>query len=141
VRCSRTVTPRAGSARNEYDTLLSQVYAARTVGDLAAMTSQLPGGGAALLPVPAGPPKTNSRAVAAMICGVAEFFTLGLTSIPAVILGHTARKEIRQTGEAGDGLAMTGLVLGWVVIGLWLLFWAVLVGMYVAYSHTPPAGG
>ena len=36
---------------------------------------------------------------------------------------------------------MTGLVLGWVVIGLWLLFWAVLVGMYVAYSHTPPAGG
>jgi uncharacterized membrane protein len=128
-------------SKDEYDTLLGQVYAARTVGDLATMTSQLPGGGAALLPVPAGPPKTNSRAVAAMICGVAEFFTLGVTSIPAVILGHKARGEIRRTGEAGAGLAMTGLVLGWVMIGLWLLFWVfVLVGL-TAYSHGSPAGG
>ena len=59
-----------------------------------------------------------------MICGVAEFFTFGLTSIPAVILGHAARDEIRRTGEAGDGLAMTGLILGWLAIVLWLLFWA-----------------
>lgn len=128
-------------SKDEYDTLLSQVYAARTVGDLATMTSQLPGGGAALLPVPAGPPKTNSRAVAAMICGVAEIFTFGLTSIPAVILGHKARGEIRRTGETGDGLAITGLVLGWLAIGLWLLFWVfVLVGL-AAYSHGSPAGG
>ena len=111
-------------SKDEYDTLLGQVYAARTIGDLVTLTSQLPGGGVALLPVPAGPPKTNSRAVAAMVCGVAEFFTFGLTSIPAVILGHLARGEIRQTGEAGDGLAVTGLILGWLAIGLWLLFWA-----------------
>jgi uncharacterized membrane protein len=122
-------------SKDEYDTLLGQVYAARTVGDLATLTSQLPGGGAALLPVPAGPPKTNSRAVAAMICGVAEFFTFGLTSIPAVILGHTARTEIRQTGEAGAGLAMTGLVLGWLAIGLWVLFWAVVLVTGVTLGH------
>lgn len=122
-------------SKDEYDTLLGQVYAARTVGDLATLTSQLPGGGAALLPVPAGPPRTNSRAVGAMICGVAEFFTFGLTSIPAVILGHTARGEIRRTGEAGAGLAMTGLVLGWVAIGLWLLFWVAVLVAGVALGH------
>ena len=110
--------------KDEYDQYLSRIYAARTVGELATLTSQLPGGGATLLPVPAGPPRTNSRAVASMICGVAEFFTFGLTSIPAVILGHMARGEIRRTGEAGDGLAMTGLILGWLAIILWLLFWA-----------------
>ena len=33
-------------------------------------------------------------------------------------------REIRRTGEAGDGLAMTGLILGWLAIVLWLLFWA-----------------
>ncbi|HEY9241647.1 MAG TPA: DUF1707 and DUF4190 domain-containing protein [Streptosporangiaceae bacterium] len=133
--------------KDEYDTLLGHVYSARTVGDLARLTSQLPGGGAALLPVPAGPPRTNSRAVASMICGLAEFFTFGLTSIPAVILGHIARGEIRRTGEAGHGFAMTGLVLGWLAIGLWLLFWAgVLVagvaggGHGVVYSHGGPAG-
>ena len=50
--------------KDEYDEYLNRIYAARTVGDLATLTSQLPGGGAALLPVPAGPPKTNSMAVA-----------------------------------------------------------------------------
>jgi hypothetical protein len=127
-------------SKDEYDEQLSQIYAARTVGDLATVTSQLPGGGAALLPVPAGPPKTNSRAVASMICGVAEFFTFGLTSIPAVILGHIARGEIRRTGEAGDGLAVTGLILGWLAISLWLLFWVFVLVGFAAYSHTSPAG-
>lgn len=127
-------------SKDEYDEHLSQIYAARTVGDLATLTSQLPGGGAALLPVPAGPPKTNSRAVASMICGVAEFFTFGVTSIPAVILGYKARGEIRRTGEAGDGLAITGLVLGWLAIGLWLLFWVFVLVGFAAYSHTSPAG-
>jgi hypothetical protein len=126
--------------KDEYDEHLSRIYAARTVGDLATLTSQLPGGGAALLPVPAGPPKTNSRAVAAMICGIAEFFTFGLTSIPAVILGHTARGEIRRTGEAGAGLAMTGLILGWLAIALWLLFWAGVLVAGVALGHGGTVG-
>ncbi len=127
-------------SKDEYDEHLSRVYAARTIGELATLTSQLPGGGAALLPVPAGPPKTNSRAVAAMICGVAEFFTFGLTSIPAVILGHKARGEIRRTGETGDGLAITGLVLGWLAIGLWLMFWIFVLVGFAAYGHASPAG-
>lgn len=122
-------------SKDEYDEYLNRIYAARTVGDLATLTSQLPGGGAALLPVPAGPPKTNSMAVGAMICGFAEFFTFGLTSIPAVILGHAARGQIRQTGETGTGMAMTGLVLGWLAIGLWLLFWAGVLVAGVALGH------
>ncbi len=129
-------------SKDEYDEQLNQLYAARTVGELATLTSQLPGGGAALLPVPAGPARTNSRAVAAMVCGVAEFFTFGLTSIPAVILGHIARGEIRRTGEAGDGLAMTGLILGWLAIGLWLLFWAgvLVAGLTMGYRGVHTAG-
>lgn len=121
--------------KDEYDEYLNRIYAARTVGDLATLTSQLPGGGAALLPVPAGPPKTNSMAVASMICGFSEFFTFGLTSIPAVILGHVSRGQIRETGEAGAGMAMTGLVLGWLAIGLWVLFWAGVLVAGVALGH------
>jgi hypothetical protein len=132
--------------KDEYDTLLGHVYSARTVGDLVRLTSQLPGGGAALLPVPAGPPRTNPMAVASMICGVGELFTFGLTSIPALILGYKARGQIRQTGEAGDGLAMTGLILGWVAVVLWLLFWAgvlvagVALGGHGVISHGGPVG-
>ena len=71
--------------KDEYDDHLHLVYTARTHGDLAQVTGQLPGGGMALFVAPAPVVKgTNSLAVAALVCGVAEFFTVGLTAIPAV---------------------------------------------------------
>ena len=71
------------------------------------------------------PPRTNSLAVASLACGVAEFLTCGLTSIPAVIIGYMARAQIRRTGEAGQGLALAGLFLGWLAIVIFVLFIAV----------------
>jgi hypothetical protein len=56
---------------------------------------------------------TNGLALAALICGVAQF-VVGVTFIPAIICGHLARRQIRQTGEAGDGMALAGLILGYV---------------------------
>ena len=38
-----------------------------------------------------------------------------------MVLGHAARAEIRRRGEAGDGLALTGLVLGWLSTAGWAL--------------------
>jgi hypothetical protein len=38
-----------------------------------------------------------------------------------IVLGHLAKRQIRQTGEEGDGLATAGLVLGYVFTFLWLL--------------------
>ena len=56
---------------------------------------------------------TNGLALAALICGIAQF-AVGVTFIPAIICGHLARRQIRQTGEAGDGMALAGLILGYV---------------------------
>jgi Domain of unknown function (DUF4190) len=42
-----------------------------------------------------------------------------------------ARRQVRQTGQRGDGMALAGLVLGWVGIGLLA---AVIAGMIVATS-------
>jgi hypothetical protein len=53
------------------------------------------------------------------ILGLVLFF--GVASIPAVILGHIARKQIRERDEDGDGIAMAGLILGWIGVGLVLL--------------------
>ena len=50
------------------------------------------------------------------------------------MLGHVARSQIRRTGEAGSGLAMTGLILGWLAITMWVLFIA--VGAFAAMSLT-----
>jgi hypothetical protein len=39
----------------------------------------------------------------------------------SIVLGHLAKKQIRQTGEQGEGLATAGLWLGYIFTGLGLL--------------------
>jgi Domain of unknown function (DUF4190) len=56
---------------------------------------------------------TNGLAVTALVCGVAQFVVV-LTFIPAIVCGHIARAQIRRTGEAGGGMALAGLILGYV---------------------------
>jgi len=78
-------------------------------------------GGPAYGPGYAGTP-TNGLAVAALVCGLAQILLGILTGIPAVILGHIARRQIRQTGQQGAGIALAGLILGYVGIVLTVLF-------------------
>jgi hypothetical protein len=117
--------------KDEYDDRVGQTYAARTYAELATVTADLPGGQVA---APAWPPpapvaqRTNPLAIASLACGLAQPFTGGLTMIPAVILGHTARSQIRRTGEGGIGLATVGLVLGWTGVIMMLLLFMVFIG-------------
>jgi hypothetical protein len=113
--------------RAEYDDRAARGYAARTYGELAALTADLPGGplgDVARYPGAWYPPRqvaragTNSMAVAALVCGIAEFFTMGLTAVPAIVLGHAARRQLRRTGQGGDAMALAGLILGWAGIAL-----------------------
>jgi hypothetical protein len=130
--------------KDEYDARVSQAYAARTYAELSMVTGDLPGG---QMVAPYAQPymqpympvarRTNSLAVASLVCGLAQPFTAGLTMIPAVILGHVARTQIRRTGEDGKGLATAGLVLGWVGIGFALLVILLIAG---AFASQPPGG-
>jgi hypothetical protein len=97
-----------------------------------------PGWGAPLpgyapMPYPARP--TNQLAIAALVCGCAQLFFWVFTGIPAVILGHIARRQIRETGENGDGMALTGLILGYVGIGLSVIFAVIFILIVVAAVH------
>ena len=97
-------------------------------------------------PYPPYPPvrPTNGLAIAALVCGIAQFVT-GFTFIPAIICGHLARRQIRRTGEQGEGMAVAGLILGYVggviVIMLVLVMALVVVksGSAVSVSHGSPA--
>jgi hypothetical protein len=128
--------------QDEYNDRMGRAYAARTYGDLAALTADLPAGAFPVpaWPVPAYQPPppsgTNSLAIASMVLGVAEFFTGGLTAIPAVVCGHMARRQMKQTAQRGDGLATSGLVLGYMAIIFWsVLIAASLVGVAISIAH------
>lgn len=66
---------------------------------------------------------TNGLAVAALILGILGFGTCGVTSVLAIILGHISLSQIKRTGEQGHGMALAGVILGWVLTGLWLIGW------------------
>jgi hypothetical protein len=127
--------------QEEYNERMGRAYGARTYGELISLTADLPAGPLPTAwPVPAqqAPPVggTNSMAVAAMVLGVAEFFTAGLTAVPAVICGHVARRQMKLTGQRGDGLATSGLVLGYMAIIFWsVLIAASLVGVAISIAH------
>ena len=67
---------------------------------------------------------TSGMAIAALILGISGLTFLPLLgSIIAVILGPMARSDIRRRPDevSGDGIALIGLVLGWIGIGLTIL--------------------
>ena len=67
---------------------------------------------------------TVSQATASMILGILSFVVLGiLAAIPAVICGHIAKSKIKADPEnlQGDGLALAGLIMGYIQIGLSIL--------------------
>lgn len=90
-------------------------------------------------PAPAyGPPApyvvarpTNGMALAAMIVALAGLVTCIAFPVGAV-LGHVALKQVRQTGEQGEGYAKTGIIVGWIGTALAIVG----CGLYIAFFAT-----
>jgi hypothetical protein len=65
--------------------------------------------------------KTNTMAIVSLVSGLLAWFMAPvLGSIVAIITGHMARKQIRESRglETGDGMAVAGLALGYVSLAV-----------------------
>ncbi|GAB2946700.1 hypothetical protein GCM10027280_39360 [Micromonospora polyrhachis] len=74
---------------------------------------------------------TNNMAIASLVVALASLFTCTLLGGIAVYLGNRSRAEIRNTGEEGDGLALAGIIVGWIGVGLGVITALFLVGYFV----------
>jgi hypothetical protein len=75
---------------------------------------------------------TDGLAIASMVLGIVWVWWIG--SILAVIFGHIALRRIAREGKAGRGMAIAGLVLGYVGVGILALL--IIVGVIsAATSH------
>ena len=114
-------------SKDEYDARLDCAWSARTYADLDQAVTDLPAaqatGPSPVATTTTMQARTNGLAIASLACGVAQFAFGPLATIPAIMLGHMARSQIRRTGEQGAGLALAGLVLGWgaVILGIVLI--------------------
>jgi hypothetical protein len=85
----------------------------------------------------AGYAPTNALAVASLVCGISQVFFWLLTGIPAIIMGHIARRQIKQRGEQGDGMALAGLILGYIGLVAGIVVTGFIIAAAVAVSHDP----
>jgi hypothetical protein len=77
-------------------------------------------------------PATNTMAILALVFA----FVFAPASI---VMGHVAKKQIRQTGEGGEGLATAGLWLGYIFTSLYALgcaLWVVILIIGVTTSSS-----
>jgi hypothetical protein len=69
-------------------------------------------------------PRTEPFAIASIVCAVANFFgAFIIGAILAIVFGKMAQKNIAQNPALeGAGLARTGIIIGWVGIGVVVAF-------------------
>ena len=117
--------------KEEHSERVQRAYDSRTYAELAEVSADLPAGPLGTLPpAPAGasayrpagaPRRTNQLATASLVCGLIPVLP---ATLAAIILGITARRQIRRTGESGTALATAGLALGvmWLLLTVLVLF-------------------
>jgi hypothetical protein len=90
-------------------------------------------------------PPSSGTAVASMVLGilglVSSCCSFGLFSLGAIILGHVALVDIKRSNKGGHGMAVAGLVMGYVVFipAIIFSFWMILgAGMTAISPSTTP---
>ena len=64
--------------------------------------------------------KTNTFAIVSL---VTSFFV----AILGIIFGFLALSQIKKSGESGRGLAIAGIIIGFVGVGFWIIWIIVIV--------------
>jgi len=75
--------------------------------------------------------RTSGLAIASLVTGLL-FWACVVPGIVAIVLGHLALESIDDSGGAksGRGMAIAGIVLGWVgigIVGVLVVWWFVTV--------------
>ncbi len=118
------------------------------MGEWELLSKLLPPPGAAPVfapPVPGGPvaqsqASTCGLSITSLVCALLGFLTLGLTSIVAIITGHISLSRIKKSAGTlgGKGLAIAGLIIGYLMIVITVLAVAGSI-MLSAYTNASQA--
>lgn len=126
--------PEGATVDEDIDLALDQVPEERPEPEATEMipvSDDLPAGPPLPTPPPPAPlpphvpaTQTSGMAVASLVMGLAGWTIIPfIGSVLAIVFGYAARKEIRQRPDelSGEGMAVAGLVLGWIMVGLSVL--------------------
>lgn len=87
-------------------------------------------------------PPSSGIAVASMVLGIIGavfgWFTLGIPCILAIIFGHIGITQTKNNVRSGRGMAITGLVLGYLFVAFTL--WVTIELFFIAHSACVAVG-
>lgn len=89
---------------------------------------------------PPAPPKTNGKAIAALVIGIIGLFIpyIGfILGIIAIVFASMAFKEMKKTHEQGRGLAIGGLVCGIIATAIYAIIILIVIIAMVAFTSSP----
>lgn len=67
-------------------------------------------------------PRVNPLAIVALVSSLVGLFVIPLIGqIVGIITGHISLKQIKTTGERGRGMALSGVLIGYISLGLGIL--------------------
>ena len=94
-------------------------------GQQVAPSSSVPQGPSGPIYTPSAAGRTNTLAIVSLVAGIGSFFAHivpgvgGFTvAVIAVVTGFMARRQIKETGEQGMGMATAGMIIGIVHLAL-----------------------
>ncbi len=83
--------------------------------------------------------KTNGLAIGALVTGIVSLpltlcYGVGgiLVGLVGAILGHVARRQVKTHNENGGGMALAGIICGWIGVALGI---AILIFLVFAVTH------
>ena len=81
-------------------------------------------------------PRTNGLAIASLVLGIAQIFLCIIGGILALVFGYISRRQIDESGgtQGGRGMAIAGIILGWIGIGLGVAYIVVIIIAAIASS-------
>jgi len=104
------------------------------------MAQQYPPPGYYYPPPSTAPVSTSGWAIFSLIAGILAWLgVFGLGGIAAIISGYIAKNEIKNSGGriGGNGMATTGLVLGWLNIAFACLVVCLVILLFTGVLALP----
>ncbi|UOR02628.1 DUF4190 domain-containing protein [Leucobacter allii] len=77
---------------------------------------------------------TNVLATLSLIASIVGFFSFAILSIAGIVMGHISLSQIKRRGENGRGMAIAGLIIGYIGVAFWIVliaFWLFILGAVV----------
>jgi hypothetical protein len=82
--------------------------------------------------------------IAAMVISLVGLLTFWCYGVPGIvfgavgaIMGHVARKQVTERGEQGGGMALAGIIIGWISVLLGLIAGGIYAYFFWWVAHLP----